>query len=88
MRSMLVGSRAAGFTGALIVAVLGALLIAAQTRPLRLFSTAWPPFTNEPGQPRFALDLVEAALQRIQPAHDDDDRRARGVHDHAPRWRL
>lgn len=33
--------------------------------PLRLISTAWPPFTNEPGQPRFALDLVEAALGRI-----------------------
>src|SRR5258707_8827865 len=36
-----------------------------QTAPLRLVSTAWPPFTNEPGQPRFALDLVEAALGRI-----------------------
>jgi polar amino acid transport system substrate-binding protein len=33
--------------------------------PLRLVSTPWPPFTNEPGQPRFALDLVEAALGRI-----------------------
>ena len=38
---------------------------AAQTVRLRLVSTAWPPFTNEPGQPRFALDLVEAALGRI-----------------------
>jgi polar amino acid transport system substrate-binding protein len=28
-------------------------------------STAWSPFTNEPGQPRFALNLVEAALDRI-----------------------
>jgi polar amino acid transport system substrate-binding protein len=37
----------------------------AGTAPLRLVSTAWPPFTNEPGQPRFALDLVEAALGRI-----------------------
>jgi polar amino acid transport system substrate-binding protein len=37
----------------------------AQTNPLRLVSTAWPPFTNEPGKPRFALDLVEAALGRI-----------------------
>src|SRR4029453_10465023 len=35
------------------------------TPPLRLVSTPWPPFTNEPGQPRFALDLVEAALGRI-----------------------
>jgi ABC-type amino acid transport substrate-binding protein len=33
--------------------------------PLRLVSTAWTPFTNPPGQPRFALDLVEAALGRL-----------------------
>ena len=66
MRSMLVGSRAAGFAGALLVVVLGAWLSAAQTRPLRLFSTAWPPFTNDAGQPRFALDLVEAALERFK----------------------
>lgn len=38
---------------------------AAQTAPLRLVSTAWSPFTNIAGQPRFALDLVEAALDRI-----------------------
>jgi polar amino acid transport system substrate-binding protein len=38
--------------------------IAAQT-PLTLVSTAWPPFTNVPGQPRFALDLVDAAFGRI-----------------------
>lgn len=38
---------------------------AAQIPPLRLVATAWPPFTNEPGKPRFALDLVEAALGRI-----------------------
>jgi polar amino acid transport system substrate-binding protein len=30
-----------------------------------LVSTAWPPFTNAAGQPRFALDLVETALDRI-----------------------
>ena len=65
MRSMFVGSRAAGLTGALLVVVLGAWVGAAQTRPLRLFSTAWPPFTNEVGQPRFALDLVEAAFARF-----------------------
>jgi polar amino acid transport system substrate-binding protein len=42
------------------------LMSAAQTpAPLRLVSTAWPPFTNASGQPRFALDLVEAALGRI-----------------------
>ncbi|HVH28471.1 MAG TPA: transporter substrate-binding domain-containing protein [Vicinamibacterales bacterium] len=41
------------------------LIVSAQTDQLRLVSTAWPPFTNEPGRPRFALDLVEAALHRI-----------------------
>lgn len=46
------------------------LALSAQTpapaqAPLNLVSTAWPPFTNARGQPRFALDLVEAALGRI-----------------------
>jgi polar amino acid transport system substrate-binding protein len=41
------------------------LVVSAQSAPLALVSTAWPPFTNEPGQPRFALDLVEAALGRL-----------------------
>jgi polar amino acid transport system substrate-binding protein len=41
------------------------LIAAAQSAPLRLVSTAWPPFTNAPKQPRFALDLVEDALGRI-----------------------
>ena len=41
------------------------LVPAAQTVQLRLISTAWPPFTNETGQARFALDLVESALDRI-----------------------
>ena len=36
-----------------------------QKGDLRLVSTAWSPFTNDPGQPRFALDLVESALGRI-----------------------
>jgi polar amino acid transport system substrate-binding protein len=44
------------------------LMGAAQTAPLKLVSTAWPPFTNASGQPRFALDLVEAALGRIHVA--------------------
>ena len=38
---------------------------AQQASPLNLVSTPWAPFTNEPGQTRFALDLVEAALGRI-----------------------
>ena len=36
-----------------------------QGRQLRLVSTIWPPFTNDAGQPRFALDLVEAAFGRV-----------------------
>ena len=39
--------------------------LSAQQAPLLLVSTAWPPFTNEAGQARFALDLVETALGRI-----------------------
>ena len=35
------------------------------TRQLRLVSTAWSPFTNAPGQPRFALNLVGEALRRV-----------------------
>jgi ABC-type amino acid transport substrate-binding protein len=40
-------------------------VISAQTTPLMLVSTAWPPFTNAAGQSRFALDLVETALGRV-----------------------
>jgi polar amino acid transport system substrate-binding protein len=51
----------------LLLAAIGAasLVATAQSRQLRLVSTAWPPFTNEGGRPRFALDLVEAATDRI-----------------------
>jgi polar amino acid transport system substrate-binding protein len=41
------------------------LLTQAPPARLDLVSTAWPPFTNAPGRPRFALDLVEAALARV-----------------------
>lgn len=41
-----------------------------QTKPLHLASTPWPPFTNAPGQARFALDLVHKALERIGIAAD------------------
>jgi polar amino acid transport system substrate-binding protein len=53
--------------GAVLLLALAALSLTAfaETTQLRLVSTAWPPFTNEPGQPRFALDLVEAGLGRI-----------------------
>jgi polar amino acid transport system substrate-binding protein len=39
-------------------------LSARQAKDLRLASTVWPPFTNIAGQPRIALDLIEAALDR------------------------
>ena len=50
-----------------VAIILGATSFAtsAQTNTLRLVSTAWAPFTNESGQARFALDLVEAALGRF-----------------------
>ena len=32
---------------------------------LHLASTPWSPFTNEPGKPRYAIDLVTAALKRL-----------------------
>ena len=34
-------------------------------RPLRLVTTTWSPFAGAPGKPRYALDLVEAALERM-----------------------
>jgi ABC-type amino acid transport substrate-binding protein len=50
----------------LIVALLTMATIAgAQTKTLRLASTPWSPFTNEPGKARFALDLVHTALERM-----------------------
>ena len=55
---------AARWLGAVLL-VAGSVVMSAQTPPLTLVSTAWSPFTNEPGQPRFALDLVEAALGRF-----------------------
>lgn len=58
------GSQQMGAAILLLSLAIFSLVVSAQTRPLRLVSTAWPPFTNEPGQPRFALDLVEAALSR------------------------
>jgi ABC-type amino acid transport substrate-binding protein len=40
-------------------------VLSAQSTPLKLVSSARPPFSNEAGQPRFALELIEAALGRI-----------------------
>ena len=50
---------------ALLVATIAVPIVAAaQGRQLQFASTAWSPFTNPTGQPRFALDLVEEALRR------------------------
>jgi ABC-type amino acid transport substrate-binding protein len=62
------GGRSGPWTlGAILLGLIAtaSLITPAQTNELRLVSTAWPPFTNEPGQPRFALDLVEAAFARF-----------------------
>ena len=49
------------------VVLAGAMLASAQgVRSLRFVSPERPPFTDAPGKPRFALDLVEAALERIK----------------------
>ena len=54
-----------------VVATLMATAATAQTttppeKPaLHLGSTPWTPFTNEAGKPRFAIDLVQAALKRM-----------------------
>ena len=54
-------------TSPLVTVLLAAVTVtlSAQTTSLTLVSTAWSPFTNAPGQPRFALDLVESALGRV-----------------------
>jgi polar amino acid transport system substrate-binding protein len=54
------------FVAAVILFSGGVAGVLAQAPPLTLVSTVWAPFTNEAGQPRFALDLVEAALGRIK----------------------
>jgi polar amino acid transport system substrate-binding protein len=68
MRSPRPPRLAVRWTSVLILLLVGPavwLVVAAQPAPLTLVSTAWPPFTNVRGQPRFALDLVEAALSRV-----------------------
>ena len=53
-------------TGALLLPIIAIpIMAAAQGRQLQFVSTAWSPFTNAPGQPRFALDLVGVALERM-----------------------
>jgi polar amino acid transport system substrate-binding protein len=45
--------------------VAGSLAVTAQPASLKLVSSARPPFTNVPGAPRLALDLIETALNRV-----------------------
>ena len=53
-------------TGALLLPIIAIpITAAAQGRQLQLVSTAWSPFTNAPGQPRFAFNLVGEALERV-----------------------
>ena len=50
----------------LSILIATSIITAAQApRNLRFVSPIRPPFTDAPGNPRFALDLVEAALARI-----------------------
>jgi polar amino acid transport system substrate-binding protein len=50
---------------AAVILAIGFASSASGQTGLRLVSTAWPPFTNAPGQTRFASDLVDEALKRI-----------------------
>src|SRR5262245_38347900 len=63
-------TRLAGIALALVIAPATTPQVSGQTPQLHLVSTAWPPFTNPAGQPRFALDLVEEALKRIGSSAD------------------
>ena len=65
MRFSVLSRRLAGLVALVLGVACGWSATRAQSTTLRLVSTAWPPFTNQAGQPRFALDLVEAALGRI-----------------------
>ena len=66
MRHVLHALRPPALLTGVALLVVGSLAMSAQTlAPLALVSTAWSPFTNEPGRPRFALDLVEAGLGRF-----------------------
>src|SRR3954471_8754617 len=59
----------ARFFALVFTVTLAVTVLLAQAKPLRLVSTVWPPFTNVSGEPRFALDLVEASLQPLDVAN-------------------
>jgi ABC-type amino acid transport substrate-binding protein len=68
MKSPVVRRLRPGLIGLLVVLAASAMRLVARAdspAPLRFVSTAWAPFTNPPGQPRFALDLTDAALARV-----------------------
>lgn len=48
----------------LLALVIGSPVASADSRPLSLASDHWPPFTDQPGKRRVAIDLVHAALER------------------------
>ena len=54
----------------LFCAMLAVPMWAQAQQPLHLVSTPWSPFTNAPGKPRFAIDLVLEALKRAGIAAD------------------
>lgn len=58
------GRAAASLAVALSIVAALSIALGAQIVPLRLVSTAWSPFTNAEGHPRFATDLVDTALGR------------------------
>ena len=60
-----IGLLTAGVVMLLIGGAVSFGVSAQSSTALTLVSTEWPPFTNAPGKPRFALDLVEAAFGRI-----------------------
>jgi polar amino acid transport system substrate-binding protein len=67
MRSPVASLVRLGLVALLVVLSASAIRLVAHAdspAPLRFVSTAWTPFTNPPGQPRFALDLTDAALAR------------------------
>ena len=48
----------------IIISLLTCLAISIQAQPIKLSSDIWPPFTNEIGEPAFAMMLVHEALSR------------------------
>ena len=51
--------------GIVVAALAGLGPAQAQQREVKLASGVWPPFTDVPGQSRFAIDLVHEALERV-----------------------